>query len=178
MPRYVALLRGINVGGNKKVPMAELRGMATGLGLTDVRTLLQSGNLIFSSRSTAPATLERTLEAATAKTIGVECSYLIREAKDWRAIIEANPFRAMAKSDPSHLVVQFCRETPDPSALQALRAEARGDEDFSAVGREIFMAFPQGQGESKLALAMTRKRLGTICSGRNWNTVLKIAELL
>ena len=176
--KYAALLRGINVGGNKKVPMADLRAMTAKLGFDDPRTLLQSGNLVFSAKSQPMAKLEALLEDATKKHIGVECSYLLRSADEWKAIVAANPFRAQAKSDPSHLAVTFCREAPDVGALKALRAEARGEEDFRVVGRELFVWYPDGMGQSKLAIALGRNRLGTICTARNWNTVLKVGVLL
>jgi uncharacterized protein (DUF1697 family) len=178
MARYVALLRGINVGGNKKVPMAELRAMTEELGFTDVKTLLQSGNLVFTTKSLAPRKLEQQLESATHEVIGVECSYLVRTAAEWTALIDANPYDAMAKSDPSHLVVHFCRESPDSAAVKRLLTEARGEEELTVIGRELFIRYPDGIGESKLALALSKNRLGTIGSARNWNTVLKIAAVL
>ena len=176
--KYVALLRGINVGGNKKVPMADLRAMTAGLGFADPRTLLQSGNLVFDGKAQATAKLEQLLEAATKKTIGVECSYLVRTAEDWTRIVAANPFAKVAIADPSHLVVTACREAPDRAALDALRAEVRGEEDFELVGRELFVRYPDGIGTSRLALALSKNKLGTVCTARNWNTVLKILSLL
>lgn len=176
--RYAALLRGINVGGNKKVPMADLRAMTAKLGFDDPKTLLQSGNLVFSAKSQPMSKLEELLEVATKKHIGVECSYLLRSADEWQKIVAANPFKAEAKADPAHLGVTFCREAPGPSALEALRAEVRGKEDFKAVGKELFVWYPDGMGTSKLALALSKNRLGTICTTRNWNTVMKVGVLL
>jgi uncharacterized protein (DUF1697 family) len=176
--RYAALLRGINVGGNKIVPMADLRAMTAKLGFEDPRTLLQSGNLIFGAKSQPMAKLEQLLEAATKKHIGVECSYLLRSADEWETIIAANPFTAQAKSDPAHLAVTFCREAPTTDALQTLKAEIRGDEAFKAVGRELYVWYPDGMGTSKLAIALSKNRLGTICTARNWNTVMKVSALL
>ena len=176
--RYVALLRGINVGGNKKVPMADLRAMTAKLGFDDPQTLLQSGNLVFGAKSQPTATLEQLLEAATKKSVGVECSYLVRTAAEWAALVAANPYVKQAKENPAYTVVTFCREVPDAAALKALRTEARGGEDFRVIGRELFMWYPNGQGQSKLAEALSRNRLGTVCSARNWNTVLKISALL
>jgi uncharacterized protein (DUF1697 family) len=176
--KYAALLRGINVGGNKKVPMADLRTMTAALGFEDPKTLLQSGNLVFSAKSHPIAKLEQLLEAATKKHIGVECSYLLRTADEWKKLMAANPFRAESKKDPSHVAVTFCREAPAAAALEALRAEVRGGEDFQVVGRELFGWYPNGMGESKLALALSKNRLGTICTARNWNTVTKVGVLL
>jgi uncharacterized protein (DUF1697 family) len=176
--RYAALLRGINVGGNKKVPMADLRAMTARLGLDDPKTLLQSGNLVFSAKAQPMARLEALLEDATKTHIGVECSYLLRSADEWKKIVAANPFKAQAKADPSHLAVTFCREAPSAASLKAFQAEARGDEAFRAIGRELFVWYPDGMGQSKLAIALGKNRLGTICTARNWNTVLKVDVLL
>ena len=175
--KYAALLRGINVGGNKKVPMADLRAMTAKIGFDDPQTLLQSGNLVFSAKSQPAARLEQLFEAATKKHIGVECSYLLRTADEWARLMAANPFPRAAKSDPAHLVVTFCREAPDADALKKLRAEARGAEDFKAVGRELFVWYPEGMGTSRLAIALSKNKLGTICTARNWNTVVKVGVL-
>jgi uncharacterized protein (DUF1697 family) len=176
--KYVALLRGINVGGNKKVPMAELRAMVEGIGFENPRTLLQSGNLVFAAKSQPAAKLEGILETATASKLGVTCSYLVRTAGDWASMIDANPFPGMAKADPSHFAVTFCRDKPSGEALKALQLEARGGEAFKAVGRELYVCYPDGMGESRLALAVSKNKLGTIGTARNWNTVLKIAAAL
>jgi uncharacterized protein (DUF1697 family) len=176
--RYVALLRGINVGGNKKVPMADLRAMTAKLGFTDPRTLLQSGNLVFDGKAQPTAKLEQLFETATKQTIGVECSYLVRTGDEWKGIVAANPFAKFASADPSHFAMTACREAPDPAALEVLRSEVRGKEDFRVVGRELFACYPDGMGTSRLALALSKNKLGTICTARNWNTVLKIQALV
>lgn len=176
--KYAALLRGINVGGNKKVPMADLRAMVDGLGFGDAKTLLQSGNLVFTAKAQPTPKLEKLLEGATESELGVSCSYLVRTVDEWTRLIAANPFPDMAKRDPSHFAVTVCRETPSAEALKTLRTEARGEEDFKAVGRELYVWYPDGIGESRLALALGKNRLGTICTARNWNTVLKIAAAL
>lgn len=171
---YAALLRGINVGGNKKVAMAELREMAAALGLENPRTLLQSGNLVFGAKAQPAARIEKILERATAAKLKVQCSYLVRTRDEWANIIAANPYAAMAKEDPSHLVVTFCRETPNAAALKALESEMRGAEEMKTIGRELFVCYPHGIGVSKLAIALGKNKLGTDCTARNWNTVLKI----
>jgi uncharacterized protein (DUF1697 family) len=176
--KYVALLRGINVGGNKKVPMADLRAMTASLGFDAPKTLLQSGNLVFTAKAQPIAKLEALLEDATKKYIGVECSYLLRSEKEWTQIVKTNPFTSQAQADPAHVTVTFCRDAPSASALQALQAEVRGEETFMARGRELFVWYPDGIGMSKLALALSKNRLGTICTARNWNTVKKVSLLL
>src|SRR4051812_4835236 len=122
----IALLRGINVGGNKMLAMSDIRARAERLGLRDVRTLLQSGNLVFRSRKT-PSQLETMLE----KELG-DVTVFVRTAKEWAAMIAANPFPAEAKSDPGHLIVMALKKPADASALvMPSREVARGS------GREI-----------------------------------------
>src|SRR5687767_421706 len=109
MPTHVALLRGVNVVGNTMVAMSDLRDVLCEMGFADVRSLLQSGNLVFrTDRRLAGASLERMLEAATAERLGRDSTtYMVRSAAEWQSMIDANPFPAAAKRDPSHLLVMF-----------------------------------------------------------------------
>lgn len=175
--RYVALLRGINVGGNKKLGMAELRDLASDLDLDDPQTLLQSGNLLFGSKMGA-AKLESMLEAETKKRFGLETSYYLRTADDWREVIKANPFPSEAKRDPGHLVVFCFRGAPAAADVKALQTAVVGRETIRAVGRHGYAVYPDGQGESKLTLPVIEKALRTVGTGRNWNTVTKIGVAL
>ena len=175
--RYAALLRGINVGGNKTVSMAELRDFAARLGLDDPRTLLNSGNLVFASR-TAAQKLESVLETETKKRFGLETRYFLRTADEWKSAVDANPFRVAAASDPARLVVIFLRDAPAAKNVKALQAAIVGRETVRAVGRQAYVIYPDGSGESKLTLPLIEKALGTIGTGRNWNTVMKITGLL
>ena len=177
----VALLRGINVGGNVKVAMAELRLMVATLGLTDVKTLLQSGNLVFTDpKKRPPAALEPLLEKATKEKLGVGPDFMIRTPEEWAAIVAGNPFPAMAKDDPSHLLVYALKGgAPEQAAIDRLNAAIVGPEQVAAVGRELFITYPDGVGTSKLSTNLIEKTLGKHRgTGRNWNTVLKIAALL
>ncbi len=178
--RSGAFLRGVNVGG-VKVVMAELRAMAEGLGFSDVKTLLQSGNLVVADpqgRSTAD--LETLLEAATKAKFGRAIDYMIRTPQELAAAIAANPFPEMAKDDPSHLVVHFLKgKAPDHAAIAALNAAITGPEKAAAVGRELYITYPDGIGTSKLSNSLIEKALGRQrATGRNWNTVLNMAALL
>jgi uncharacterized protein (DUF1697 family) len=175
--RYLALLRGINVGGNKKIGMADLRDMAAALGLDDPRTLLQSGNLVFGSTMTA-AKLESMLEAETMKRFGVQTHYQIRTAADWSGVIAGNPFTSEAKTDPARLVVICFRSAPVAKDVKALQSAIVGRETIRAVGRQGYAVYPDGQGESKLTLQMIEKALRTTGTARNWNTVTKIGVAL
>jgi uncharacterized protein (DUF1697 family) len=175
---YVALLRGINVGGHKPVAMAELRKFLEALGLAEVGTLLQSGNVIFKSRLADAATVEAMLEKKTANHFGHAIDYFVRDAEAWRKMIAANPFRKEAGDDPSHLLVMFTKAAPTSEVTKTLKAAIEGREYFRAVGRDVFFVYPDGIGTSRLTGSMIEKKLGTRGTARNWNTVQKIAALL
>ena len=174
---HIALLRGVNVGGNKPVAMAALRTWAEQLGLTDPRTLLQSGNLVFASQTTG-AELEAMLEREARARLGLTADFIVRTAAEWRAIIAANPLPDMARDDPSHQLVMPLKAALDPTRLAALQAAIPGREMLEARGRELYIAYPDNVGTSKLTHALIERRLGARGTGRNWNTVTRLAALL
>lgn len=173
----VALLRAVNVTGNNPLPMARLRAVLEGLGLSEVRTLLQSGNAVFRGGPAGPA-LERAVEAALEKRLGLRVDCLVREAAEWEAIVERNPFPRQAKADPGHLLVMALKRAPAAAAVKALRAAIRGRERIRAAGRELYIVYPDGVGRSTLTTALIEKTLGTRGTGRNWNTTLKLLALV
>jgi uncharacterized protein (DUF1697 family) len=175
---YVALLRGINVGGRKKVAMSDLRDLVTRLGFEDARTLLQSGNLVFRSDGKAESELERLLEAATEKQLRLQTEFFVRTAAAWKTIIARNPFRHEAEGDPSHLVVMCLRGKPGGTQLSRLRAAISGRESIRTVGSQAYVVYPDGIGNSRLTNALIERTLDTRGTGRNWNTVMKLADLL
>jgi uncharacterized protein (DUF1697 family) len=177
MTTQIALLRGINVGGNKKVAMADLREMLNALGFADPRSLLQSGNLVFRSDARKSADLERLLDAETEKRLGLKTEFFVRTAKEWKAVVESNPFPDEAERDPSHLVVMFLKDAPDARDVEALQAAITGREVVRAVGRQAYITYPDGIGDSRLTNAVIEKKLGTRGTGRNWNTVMKLDAL-
>jgi uncharacterized protein (DUF1697 family) len=177
MTTYLALLRGVNVGGHKKVPMSELRDLCAKLGFRNARTILQSGNLIFECAARATAGLEGALEAALKKEIGVETQLIVRTTAEWRDAIDANPFTAEAESDPSHLLLMFLRDAPSANAMKALQAAIQGREIVRAKGRVAYLVYPDGIGRSKLTIDVIEKHLATRGTARNWNTVSKMAAL-
>ncbi|MEO6324953.1 MAG: DUF1697 domain-containing protein [Thermoanaerobaculia bacterium] len=175
MKTYVGLLRGINVGGHRKVPMADLRALLTGLGLADVRSLLQSGNVVFRSGFRTPASLETLLETEAEKGLKLRTDFIVRTAAEWDQAVAHNPFPGAAEKDPSHLVVMFLKDAPGTKQVQALREAIKGPETVEAVGRELYMIYPDGVGDSKLTINVIERRLETRGTGRNWNTVMKLA---
>lgn len=176
MTTYIGLLRGINVGGNKMVAMADLRAIVTTLGFSDVKTLLQSGNVVFRGPAKPPAKLERQLEAALEQRLGLQVHCHVRTADEWRDVVAANPFAVEAKTDPGRLLVTCFKVPLDAANVKAAQAAIAGPERLHGDGRHLYMVFPDGVGNSK-AVAIVGKKLGAAGTARNWNTVQKLAAL-
>lgn len=176
MPALIALLRGVNVGGNKLVSMAGLRSMLDELGFPGARTLLQSGNLIFESRR-KPAALESLLQREANERLGLDCLFYVRSALEWRQAIAANPFPAAARDHPGRLLLLTLKTAPASGALKQLRASYDGPESIELRGRAAYIIYPDGMGRSRLTMSLLDKTLGR-GTGRNWNTVLKIGAML
>jgi len=177
--RRVALLRAVNVGGTGKVAMAGLRAFFAELGYPDAKTVVQTGNVVFDADE-KPAELERRLEKEAARRLGLKSDFMVRTAKEWAALVAANPFPDFAAENPTFMVVAVAKTKPGREAAAALDAAAEGlPETLKVVGREIYITYPDGQGRSKLDLArVERKHPSVRATARNWNTVLKIAALL
>lgn len=178
MPAYALFLRGINVGGNKKVSMSELRALIEQQGFTDPATLLMSGNAVFRGAAVAVPALEKRFENAIAKHFGFEVHCVARTAKEWPALVAANPFRTESQRDPAHLLLVLLKRDPAAGAIAKLRAAIKGRERVELARRELYAVYPDGIGTSKLTLPVIERCLGTVGTGRNWNTVLKVAALL
>ncbi len=171
----VALLRGINIGPRQRVSMPELRELLEGLGYTDVQTLVQSGNVVFTARA-KPATLEKKLEQEIEKQLGVDPKVVVRTRDELEAAIEANPFDV--PKDPKNLHVTFLSGEPDAAAREKLEAADLGPDELEFAGREIYILYANGMGRSELAKQLTRAKLGVAATDRNWNTVTKLLEML
>jgi len=173
MPVLISLLRGINVGGKHMVPMADLRALYASLGMTDVATLLQSGNVICRApRALAPKRFEDAIEDR----FGFRVPVMLRTAAEMRDVVTRNPFPH--DTDPAKLLVVFLAADPGEEARR--RAAAVADplpEDLRASGRELFIHFVAGLARPKLSTAALDRALGTPGTGRNWNTVRKLAEI-
>lgn len=178
MKTYIALLRAINVGGNSKIAMADLKAMLVDLGYANPQTILQTGNLVFQAKESNAAKLESKLEKEAADRFGLETDILVRTADEWQQAIDANPFPKEAASDPSHLLIMPLKAAPTKQAVKELQAAIQGRETVAAVKRELYLVYPDGIGRSKLTNKFIESRLKTRGTGRNWNTALKIAQLL
>jgi len=177
MTTRIALLRAINVAGHQKIAMADLRVLFEDLGFDDVRSVLQTGNVIFSAKSSSTSALERHLEAESEKRLGLGTDFFVRSVKQWSQVIADNPFPAEAERAPSHLLVQFLKKSPVAGGVEALQAAIRGPEIVRLVGKQLYVVFPDGIGDSKLTTKIVERNLGVVGTGRNWNTVLKIGKL-
>jgi uncharacterized protein (DUF1697 family) len=177
MTTYIGLLRAINLGAYNKIKMADLRQVLVDLGLEDPKTLLLSGNVVFGSPSQPAAKLERLLQDATAKHLGVTTDFFVRTAKEWNAIVDANPFPANARRDPSRLVMMCLKDAPSPAAVKALQSAITGSEVVKAKGPQAYFVYPDGIGRSKLTTALIERMLSTRGTARNWNTVMKLGAL-
>jgi uncharacterized protein (DUF1697 family) len=157
---HIALLRGINVGGHRSVGMTDLRTFLTQLGFEDVRSLLQSGNLVFQSRARTGAELERFLEAEAVKRFAIEIDFLIRTPDEWKSIIRQNPFRKEAELNPAQLVVHLLKSAPSAEQVPALQEDITGPELVHAQGKQLYAFYPDGQGRSRLTNAVIERKLG------------------
>lgn len=173
----IALLRAVNLPSHGKAAMSDLRDHFTALGFAEVKTLLQSGNVVFRGGMREGGALERYLETETEKRLGLKTDFFVRTAKEWEALVARNPFPDEAKKDPSHLVVMFLKDAADKKAVAELQAAITGPEVVRAEGRHAYITYPAGIGRSKLTNALIEKKLGTRSTGRNWNTVLKLKAL-
>lgn len=177
MPPQIALLRAVNVGG-VKVSMADLKTLLVDLGFEDVRTLLNSGNVVFRSKGTNGMDLEEALEKEFAKRAGRPTEFFVRTAEEWKSIIDRNPMTDQARRDPGHLLLVVLKRAPSNQEVESLRAAIVGPEIVQADGKQAYIYYPAGVGQSKLTAKLIEKHLGSPGTGRNWNTVLKLAAMV
>ncbi|WP_406006133.1 DUF1697 domain-containing protein [Streptomyces sp. NBC_00637] len=175
---YAALLRGINVGGSRKVPMAELRTLLEGLGLGDVRTHLQSGQAVFSSAHGDEDSLAAELTAAIEKHFGFAVGVIVRDHTYLEAVADACPFPA-TDLEARQLHITYFSTPVDAERYADIDQAAHLPEEFRLGDRVLYLYAPEGLGRSKLAeqLSRPRRNKGLIATTRNWNTVVKLVEM-
>jgi uncharacterized protein (DUF1697 family) len=171
------MLRGINLG-KRQLKSAELKAVVEGMGFTDVRTILASGNVVFEAGDAAPDALERDLHVALDKATGLKSDVFVRNRAELAALVEANPFPKEAEERPSYLVVTFHHDAVNRAAIDELAAAYDGPERMVVMGRELVTDFPDGQGRSNLIPAMQKAKLSQGNTARNWNTVRKLLAAL
>lgn len=175
MARYVALLRGINVGRNKRVAMADLRTLLADLGFTAVRTHLNSGNAVFSAPEAQPAELAERITAAIAERLGLHVACVVLTDDELRAAIAAHPFAEIA-TNGSLMMAWFCSAPPDPEHPALRDALALDPDNVRLAGAVLYQWCPDGLMAAPPVAAGIEK--GIVTTSRNWNTVTKLAELL
>lgn len=175
MNRRVALLRGINVGGGNRLPMAELRATAESLGWTDVATYIQSGNLVFAAEGDE-LELAETLARALRDRHGLGVPVVVRAAADVERIAAAHP-SADSGIDPKFLHVLVLDRAPDPSDVGAVDPDAHAPDTWTLDGREVYVTYPNGSGRSTLTIDVFERAWGVTATARNLNSMRKLVEL-
>lgn len=175
MNTFIAMIRGVNVVGANMLKMERLRALISECGFDNVRTYIQSGNVIFSAKASA-AKCAATIESKLTAELGKPISALVRTPAELAAIIAANPFSKVKKLDGARLAVAFLSEAPEPKRHKALAAIDLGRDQYRLRGAELFLYCPDGFGRSKLSKTFERV-IGVRGTARNWNTVKKLHEL-
>ena len=172
---YAVLLRGINVGGNNKLPMPALRTLLENAGYEGVTTYIQSGNVVLTS-SLAEKALIRAVEKQIAEEHSLAIRVVVRTHAELERLAGTNPFLA-GGGEASGLHAVFLDRAPKAAAIATLDPDRSPGDELRVVGREIYLRYPNGSGRSKLTLDYLERRLGVTGTARNWNTVLKLVEL-
>lgn len=179
MTAFAALLRGVNVGGHRKVPAADLRAVAAAAGFDDVATLLTSGNVVFSATGAGPEDarqVARAIADGLRGRLGLDVDVVAVVAAALDEVVAANPFPEEAAADPSHLLVTFWTEPPGTERTSAFDTSGYPEKLAWAAGVG-YTYYPQGIGTSTLTPAVLKRALGTEGTARNWSTVLKLQAL-
>lgn len=174
---HVALLRGINVGGRNLVPMAELVGLFADAGCGEVRTYVQSGNVVFRAAPALARRLPRLVTEAISEGFGHRVPVVVRTAEELRQVARDNPFPEAA-AQPKRLHVAFLAEAPAPAAVEALDPARSPPDAFLVRGREVYLSLPNGVAGTRLTNDYLDRTLRTVSTLRNWRTVLALVALL
>jgi uncharacterized protein (DUF1697 family) len=177
MNTYISFLRGINVSGQKKIKMTELKTVYQCLNYNDVTTYIQSGNVIFKSPESDSANLVMAIEQSIDTTFGYQVTVLLRKKEDLDTIISINPFLKIENVNSDKLHVTFLTAEPEKTIIAALNEVQSGQDVFRVFGREIFLYCPDGYGRTKLTNTFFEIKLGISASTRNWNTVTMLSKI-
>ncbi len=173
--KLALLLRGINVGGNNKLAMSDLKSLLSDLGYEDVTTILNSGNAVVET-SDSPAKAQSRVADAIASTLKLKIEVMARTHKELAAVVKADPLGALV-TNPSHYAVAFLHKAPPKNALDSLDPAAYAPECWKLIGRELFIWYANGQAKTKLVGGFWEKQLKMPATARNWNTVVKLRDL-
>ena len=177
MARYIALLRGINLGSSRRIAMQDLRALLGDLGYTDVATLLQSGNAVFTSPRRQVDKVTAEVEQAIGERFGMPVRCVLRRAAEFAAAVEANPFPQHA-DEGAKLMVTFLSGPLDRARFADLDPERFAPDEFAATDREIYLWLPNGMSGSRIPIDFWDKQVGRLGTTRNWNTVTKLLAMV
>ncbi len=178
MTKYVSILRGINVGGNRKILMADLKSLFNKLGFSNVQTYIQSGNVIFDfAQKSSNADMEQKIQRAIAETFCFDVPVIVRTAEEMSESIANNPFWKEKNIDIDRLHLTFLKELPSKEKLDKLKTLTFNPDRFEIIGKDAFIFCSAGYSDSKLTNQFLENKLDTIATTRNWKTVMKLHEL-
>ncbi len=177
MHTYIALLRGINVNGQKMMPMEKLRNLLEDLGLTGVTTYIQSGNVVFQAGKALHFVLEKKIQAAIQDVFGFSAPVMVKTQDEWNEVIEQNPFLTRKGIDESKLHVTFLSDTPNQSVVGEITAGEYDEDECIVREKIVYLYCPNGYGKTKLHNSFFERKTNLIATTRNWKTVLKLSEL-
>jgi uncharacterized protein (DUF1697 family) len=178
MTAFVSLFRGINVGGHQAIRMGELKDLHESLGLKDVVTYIQSGNVVFTSDDADLPRLPKQIEDGFEINFGFHVEVFVRTSAELRDIIEKNPFQNQQSKESKWVVVMFLAARPDDTVQEDLLKTYAGPEEIFIIGKEMYIYYPNGIGRSKLSNTFIEKKLKTVGTARNWNTILQLQKLM
>ena len=177
MPVLISLLQGVNLGPHRRMSMERLRGLYESLGFEEVRSFIQSGNVVFKTAARNPAAVQRRIEEAIRGEFGFHADVVVRTVDEWKKVVEANPFAGRSGIEPAKFLVSFLAAPMGEEARKKVLTMADGKEEVHLVGREMFLYFPDGLARPKISFAAIGKAAGVPVTARNWNTVLKLLEI-
>ena len=177
MPTYIALLRGINVSGQKKIKMAELRAHLAELDFDRIRTYIQSGNILFECRKLRLPNWSRKIADLIRAKYGFEVPVLVKEPEDFRRIIDNNPYRDDPEKDEKRLYLTFLAAVPTQEYLDGLSTVDYHPEEFRIIGKDLYFYSPNGYGRAKMNNNFFEKKLKVAATTRNWRTIHKLLEM-
>jgi uncharacterized protein (DUF1697 family) len=176
--RYISILRGINVGGNRKIPMADLKSLFGKIGFANVQTYIQSGNVIFDSEETDIRILELKIQKIITETFGFDVPVIVRTVGEWAESVANNPFWKEKDADIDRLHLTFLKDLPDPEKLERINTFAFPPDKFQIIGKDVFVFCSAGYSDSKLTNQFFESKLGVPATTRNWKTILKLHEMV
>ena len=177
MTVVVSMLRAVNLAGHNRMRMDALRVLYESLGLVDVQTYVQSGNVVFRTSGRDLTALAKRIENGIERSFGFRAAVIVRTCPELKDVLRRNPFAARTDVDPARLLVVFLAGHPDEEARRKISEVKVGPEELSLDGRELYIHYPNGIGRSKLTVALVEKALRVAGTGRNWNTVTKLLEM-